>query len=52
MPIFKTKCKFWRTCKLYRKNAVTCNEDAGFCCGRYRILLYLSKKYHKQKEKN
>ncbi len=30
------KCRFSKKCNLYRSSAVTCNEEAGPHCGKYR----------------
>ena len=30
------KCRFSKRCNLYQSSAVTCNEEAGPYCGKYR----------------
>jgi hypothetical protein len=39
--MFSNKCKFWKVCEGYRKDAVTCNKDQEKrYCGTYRNLEY------------
>jgi len=26
---FSCKCKYWKICKLYQKDSVTCNKNSG-----------------------
>lgn len=34
--IFGGKCKYWKHCKLYRKDSITCNKMNGM----YRFGIY------------
>ena len=41
------KCKFYKKCKLYSKDGVTCNEEAGFYSGLKKAGCY----HHMEKNK-